>query len=186
MKSVEEVLSTLTTQKSHTPPTFVPHIYYRYELHFTVSDQLWGQVGVSANVTVAVRLLDPDALAHAAHITLTPTTPERLAKGWTPHGGGGGLGRIVDGVSRVVGGALHEVEVISVQSHPRVPAGDTTTTPQQDYKSPAVSVWVSVRDGRGRLMDPVKLQGLLALHASQVCWVLKGDGWGSRGYRKGG
>lgn len=137
-------------------------------------------------MTVAVRLLDPDALAHAAHITLTPTTPERLAKGWTPNGGGGGLGRVVEGVSRVVGGALHEVEVISVQSHQSVSAGDTSTTPQQDHKSPAATVWVSVRDGRGRLMDPVKLQGLLALHARQVCGGGEGERTEDWGKKKGG
>ncbi|KAK8405865.1 hypothetical protein O3P69_001973 [Scylla paramamosain] len=140
----------------------------RYELHFAVSDQLWGQMGVAANVTVAVRLLDPDALAHAAHIIFTPTTPERLARGWTPQAGGGGLGRIMEGVSQVVGGAVHEVEVISVQSHPRIPADDATTPPQQRHHTPSASVWVTVRDGRGRFMDPVKLQGLLALHASQL------------------
>lgn len=125
-------------------------------------------MGVAANVTVAVRLLDPDSLAHAAHIIFTPTTPEKLARGWTPQSGGGGLGRIVEGVLRVVGSAVHKVEVISVQSHPRLPEGDTTTSLNQHHYTPAASVWVTARDGQGRFMDPVKLQGLLALHASQV------------------
>ena len=81
----------------------------------------------------------------------------------------------------MVGSDVHEVEVISVQSHPRVTAGDTTTTTQGDHKSPAASVWVSVRDGQGHFMDPVKLQGLLALHARQVCIVEEKVGRRSRG-----
>lgn len=56
----------------------------RYELQFTVSDRVWAQTGVRANVTVEVRLLIPDALAHAASVTLAPTTPADLTRGWTP------------------------------------------------------------------------------------------------------
>lgn len=152
---------------------------HRYDLHFTVSDQLWGQVGVVANVTVAVRLLDPDALAHAAHVTLTHTTPERLAKGWTPHGGGGGLGRVVEGVSQVVGSIADNVEVISVQGHNSRSAGEAAPRFEQHRELSSATVWVSVRDEHGSRIDPVKLQGLLALHARQVC-VRKGEELGRK------
>ncbi|XP_047476253.1 putative neural-cadherin 2 [Penaeus chinensis] len=56
----------------------------RYELHFSVSDRVWGQHDVRANVTVGVRYLTHEALAHAVPITLTPTTPSTLTAGWTP------------------------------------------------------------------------------------------------------
>ncbi|MPC98058.1 hypothetical protein E2C01_093409 [Portunus trituberculatus] len=59
----------------------------RYDLHFRVSDRTWRQRGVAANVTVMVRLLAPAALARAAPISLFPTTPARLARGWTPQVG---------------------------------------------------------------------------------------------------
>lgn len=49
-----------------------------------MSDRVWAQTGVRANVTVDVRLLSPDALAHAASVTLAPTTPADLTRGWTP------------------------------------------------------------------------------------------------------
>nr|XP_045589087.1 neural-cadherin-like [Procambarus clarkii] len=90
----------------------------RYELHFSVSDRAWRQRGVSANVTVAVRLLSQEALAHAAPITLTPTTPTDLTRGWTPTHGGGGLGRLVEGILKAVGEGTHTVEVVSVYGHP--------------------------------------------------------------------
>ena len=37
-----------------------------------------------ANVTVSVRLLTPEALAHAAPLALAPTTPADLTRGWSP------------------------------------------------------------------------------------------------------
>ncbi|XP_069157547.1 putative neural-cadherin 2 isoform X1 [Procambarus clarkii] len=160
----------------------------RYELQFAVSDQLWGQRDVEANVTVAVRILTPDALAHAAPITLTPTTPAHLAKGWTPEQGGGGVGQVIQGVQRVVGEAAHTVEVVSVSTHLDPTHLDPThldpnhldpthldpayqhDTPQEtaDRQSPEASVWISIRDRKGSFMDPIKLQGLLALHSQQM------------------
>nr|XP_045606773.1 putative neural-cadherin 2 [Procambarus clarkii] len=160
----------------------------RYELQFAVSDQLWGQRDVEANVTVAVRILTPDALAHAAPITLTPTTPAHLARGWTPELGGGGLGRVIQGVLRVVGEAAHTVEVVSVYTHrdrsrphhpthsspytsPRPHAIHVTTTNWVRPISQASSacVWVSVREQPAEsFMDPIKLLGLLALHSHQI------------------
>ncbi|MPC75359.1 hypothetical protein E2C01_069745 [Portunus trituberculatus] len=177
-------------------------LLYRYELQFVVSDSVWGQTGVAANVTVAVRLLTPDALGHAAAVTLTPTTPEHLTQGWTPTGGGGGLGRLVEAVGRIVGDATHTVEIVSVYSlqHHQRPRSrldtlhsteeeplslpstttTTTTTPEpatrhNDTELPGAStarlstcVWLSVREGRDRFMDPIKLQGLLGLHAHVI------------------
>ncbi|XP_045130739.1 neural-cadherin-like isoform X2 [Portunus trituberculatus] len=96
----------------------------RYDLHFRVSDRTWRQRGVAANVTVMVRLLAPAALARAAPISLFPTTPARLARGWTPQGGGGRLGKLLEEVLKVVGGSSsHKVEVVSLYGgtlpHPR-------------------------------------------------------------------
>ncbi|ROT70200.1 DN cadherin-like protein [Penaeus vannamei] len=85
------------------PRTPVGDCTTRYELHFAVSDQLWGQRGVSANVTVMVKVLSHDALVHATPISLTPTTPEELTRGWTPKNGQGVLGRLVRGVASAVG-----------------------------------------------------------------------------------
>nr|XP_027237052.1 putative neural-cadherin 2 [Penaeus vannamei] len=56
----------------------------RYVLQFAVSDRAWGQLGVVANVTVHVRMLGPAVLAHATPVTLAPTSPPALTKGWTP------------------------------------------------------------------------------------------------------
>ncbi|KAG7168236.1 Neural-cadherin-like 10, partial [Homarus americanus] len=167
----------------------------RYELQFTVSDHLWGQRDVAANVTVTVKVLTPDALAHAAPVTLTPTTPAHLTRGWTPEHGGGGLGRVIQGVLRVVGEAAHTVEVVSVYTHPdpthlddahldHNDAGHThpyhtpgsasifTNTPTRSQHwmthAPSACVWVNVRESQGGFMDPIKLQGLLALRSHQV------------------
>ncbi|XP_042206047.1 putative neural-cadherin 2 [Homarus americanus] len=167
----------------------------RYELQFTVSDHLWGQRDVAANVTVTVKVLTPDALAHASPVTLTPTTPAHLTRGWTPEHGGGGLGRVIQGVLRVVGETAHTVEVVSVYTHPDpahldhprpqhppyIPASTTPTrqhpqvprdTPEgwlsDPQHAPSACVWVSVRETPAGFMDPVKLQGLLALHAQQL------------------
>lgn len=139
----------------------------RYELHFAVSDQLWGHSDVSANVTVEVRLLSVEALSHATRITLSPTTPERLAKGWNPHEGGGGLGRLVDGVAKAVDTNPSAVEVVSVYSCPQPHA--PVLTPVAGSTSTSC-VWMSVREPHGPYMNPIKFQGLLALHSQQVCW----------------
>lgn len=75
------------SNKPHPDPTPDTNTFFslpRYELQFAVSDRVWGQTNVAANVTVAVRLLSPDALGHAAAVILTPTTPEQFAEGWTP------------------------------------------------------------------------------------------------------
>ncbi|XP_047498494.1 neural-cadherin-like [Penaeus chinensis] len=199
----------------------------RYELQFSVSDRVWAQTGVRANVTVDVRLLIPDALAHAASVTLAPTTPADLTRGWAPGEGGGGLGRLVQAVQRVVGQDSYTVEVVSVYSsrdqdeayytaytptdadrspkssaqvaprldriphipplpssppfaaqHPRQDAADRTPasvtskaspTPEfQGRRAPSTCVWVSARKGTASFMDPVKLQGLLAIHSQKL------------------
>ncbi|XP_064115347.1 putative neural-cadherin 2 [Macrobrachium nipponense] len=56
----------------------------RYELQFAVTDEFWGQRLVPANVTVIVRQLTQEALAHSTPIILTPTTPRKLTSGWAP------------------------------------------------------------------------------------------------------
>ena len=56
----------------------------RYHLTFSVRDRVWQQSAVSANVTVDVRLLSPDALAHAVPITISPITAIQLTKSWSP------------------------------------------------------------------------------------------------------
>ncbi|XP_063588745.1 neural-cadherin-like [Penaeus indicus] len=159
----------------------------RYQLQFTVSDRLWGQRGVSANVTVTVKLLTDDSLTHATPLTITPISPAMLTKGWTPMRGGGVLGRLVEGILRAVGEDAHVVEVVSVHDARRppfpldVPPNATSTffqTPPPSFVSPATSssdasarsacVWVSVREAMGGFIDPVKLQGLLQLHSAEV------------------
>ncbi|XP_071534252.1 neural-cadherin-like [Panulirus ornatus] len=159
----------------------------RYELQFLVSDRAWDQRDVSANVTVLVKVLSHDALAHATPITLTPTTPLDLTRGWTPKGGGGGLGTLLEAVGRVLGGGdLYTVEVVSVSGHQHLqhsntPSSDATTqsptSPATPWdlreaptrRAPSTSVWVSVTQKEtGRFMDPVKLQGLLNLHLRQL------------------
>lgn len=43
-------------------------------------------------------------------------------------------------------------------------------TPEfQGRRAPSTCVWVSVRKGTASFMDPVKLQGLLAIHSQKVC-----------------
>nr|XP_045604889.1 putative neural-cadherin 2 [Procambarus clarkii] len=168
----------------------------RYDLQFLASDRVWGQRGVEANMTVLVRLLAPDALAHATPLTLTPTTPAHLTRGWTPTTSGGGLGRLVAELLRLVGEQDHIVDVISVYDlqdahhHPR--PSDTPTIPSSSTASfssaptassasqqaifgetPSACVWLTVRSLReggpgGSFMNPVKLQGLLGLHSRQL------------------
>lgn len=105
--------------------------------------------------------------------------------GCPPQQGGGGLGSLLQGVLTVVGEADHTVEVVSVygdfdHTHTAslppatasTPAPPTSSTSTATFSSgagvPSACVWVSVRDDKGSFMDPVKLQGLLGLHSSQV------------------
>ncbi len=67
---------------------------------------MWGQEGVRANVSVVVRNLPQDALSHATPITLSPTTPPNLTRGWAPQvrpsrGLGSGESRVRAGERRV-------------------------------------------------------------------------------------
>ncbi|XP_042868844.1 putative neural-cadherin 2 [Penaeus japonicus] len=144
----------------------------RYDLHFSVSDRKWAQRGVGANVTVLVRFLTPEALAHATPLLLTPVTPMQLTKGWTPTEGNirGGLGRLTAGVIRALGGQeaadIHDVEVVSVYGRdsegPRIPPT------YESSLTPTTCVWVSVRKEGGGYVDPIKLAGLLELHADEL------------------
>lgn len=135
----------------------------RYDLHFAVSDQLWGHRDVSANVTVEVRLLSVEALSHATRITLTPTTPERLAKGWNPHEGGGGLGRLIDGVAKAMDTSTSAVEVVSVYSCPQPPKTPSRRTVAAST-SLSTCVWMSVRELHGPYMNPIKFQEIGRAH----------------------
>ena len=142
---------------------------YRYDLHFAVSDQLWGQRDVPANVSVEVRLLSVEALSHATRITLTPTTPEHLARGWNPHQGGAGLGRLISGVAKAMNTNPDAIEVVSVYSCPQTRTASHSTAPATTTLS--TCVWMSVREPQGPYMNPIKFQGLLALHTEQVSLV---------------
>ncbi|XP_037789239.1 neural-cadherin-like [Penaeus monodon] len=158
----------------------------RYELHFAVSDRVWRQERVEANVTVEVRVLTPDALAHAAPLTLSPSTPAQFTRGWTPKTGGGGLGRLVQAVRKALGDPALDVEVVSVYGddgapsaafsalHPPSP-NSLVAGPGGQMASPVTvaapawtCVWVGVRKGPLDYMDPVKLHGLLDLHTPQL------------------
>ncbi|XP_045130294.1 putative neural-cadherin 2 isoform X1 [Portunus trituberculatus] len=139
----------------------------KYDLHFSVSDQRWGHHDVSANVTVEVQMLSVEALSHATRITLTPTTPERLARGWNPHKGGGGLGRLVTGVAKAMGTNANSVEVVSVHSCPQ-PRTSSRRRAVASTSSLSTCVWMSVQEAHGTYMNPIKFQGLLALHSVQV------------------
>ncbi|XP_068245433.1 putative neural-cadherin 2 [Palaemon carinicauda] len=155
----------------------------RYELHFSVSDRVWRQYNVSANVTVAVRYLSPEALAHAVPITLIPTTPAEITSGWTPMRGGGGLGLLSETVTKVLQQEPNNVEIVSVYGHPSAEMVYTTPHPDDPtagyratagaLKAPFASVWISVRRKGGGYIDPIKLQGLLALHIQQLESVMK-------------
>ncbi|KAK3860230.1 hypothetical protein Pcinc_033702, partial [Petrolisthes cinctipes] len=159
----------------------------RYELQFSVSDRVWEQRGVAANVTVVVKLLAPDALTHATPILLTPTTPAQLTRGWSPTDGGGGLGSLLQGVLGAVGDQKnYRVEVVSVYgpchtpTTPNTPNTPTPNTPtptatssssfsSSSFSSSSACVWVCVKDeATHTFMDPVKLQGLLALYTHQL------------------
>ncbi|XP_069982972.1 putative neural-cadherin 2 isoform X4 [Penaeus vannamei] len=142
----------------------------RYVLQFAVSDRAWGQLGVVANVTVHVRMLGPAVLAHATPVTLAPTSPPALTKGWTPTGGGGGLGRFLGAVQDVIGDAhtVHVVSVYGYHAHLPEPTSDAHDPPSAVPLKDATCVWVCAGVSGGGFMDPVKLQGLLALHSPQL------------------
>ncbi|XP_069186784.1 putative neural-cadherin 2 [Procambarus clarkii] len=151
----------------------------RYELQFLVSDSVWGQMDVPANVTVVVRYLSPESLAHAVPITLMPTTPAALTAGWTPLHGGGGLGTLAEIVMQVVGKTAKGVEIVSVSGAPPAYPSSTPTISKgtsdvsvalQNFPAPTpfACVWVSVRQAAGRFIDPLKLHGLLALHLQHL------------------
>ncbi|XP_066984935.1 putative neural-cadherin 2 [Macrobrachium rosenbergii] len=166
----------------------------RYLLHFAVSDRVWSQVGVAANVTVVVRTLTHDALTHAAPVILTPITPADLTRGWTPTTGGGGLGKLLKAVEDIVSEGLpYKVEVVSVYgnyglpgiastlpvtspgtessspSHPQEGGQPVGTGSSSEHPAPTACVWVSVKDDdKDAFVDPVKLQGLLSLHRDKL------------------
>ncbi|KAK4295368.1 hypothetical protein Pmani_032058, partial [Petrolisthes manimaculis] len=159
----------------------------RYELQFLVSDRVWKQEGVSANVTVEVRYLSPETLSHSVPITLSPTTPTAIATNWTPDGGGGGLGTLTEAVRKVVGRTGDKIEVVSVYGIPSPssshthsnfpnPAPDSSSDPSTstplfphtqpspgELSTPHTCVWVSVKQADGKFLDPIKLHGLLSL-----------------------
>lgn len=56
----------------------------RYELQMVVSDHVWRQEGVSANVTVVVQLLDPESLTHAVPLTISGITAREMTRDWRP------------------------------------------------------------------------------------------------------
>ncbi|XP_064116011.1 LOW QUALITY PROTEIN: putative neural-cadherin 2 [Macrobrachium nipponense] len=165
----------------------------RYLLHFAVSDRVWSQVGVAANVTVVVRTLTHDALTHAAPVLLTPVTPADLTRGWTPTTGGGGLGKLLEAVHDIIseGPSPHKVEVVSVYGNTALPGITSTVAvtspkiesssshPQEgeqpvgansssEHPAPTTCVWVSVKDDKDAFVDPVRLQGLLSLRKDKL------------------
>ncbi|XP_064105899.1 putative neural-cadherin 2 isoform X2 [Macrobrachium nipponense] len=164
----------------------------RYDLQFSVNDQLWKQVDVSANVSVVVRVLTNEALTHATPINLTPTTPTDLTRGWTPSAGGGKLGKLIDKIEQIIDDGNYKVDVVSVYGtdsnpstafisftsssnqadpyylqdhrHPRNPLDRHT----ENHRVPYTCVWICAIDVRGKFMDLIKLQGLLALNVKKL------------------
>ncbi|XP_042875098.1 putative neural-cadherin 2 [Penaeus japonicus] len=163
----------------------------RYELRFSVSDTARGQIGVSANMTVTVKLLPPLAITHATPLTLTPITPTALTRGWSTTDGGGVLGKLVSGIQRALGKSALKIEIVSVHgtelSPPPLLSFDVPSSSREfqlrsdssthssfselsmPKGAPSSCVWMSVREPSGDFMDPVKLQGLLQLHSREVC-----------------
>ncbi|XP_050715756.1 neural-cadherin-like [Eriocheir sinensis] len=146
----------------------------RYDLQFSVSDRAWRQHGVAANVTVTVQTLPAEALTHAVPLALSPVTPEDLTRGWSPSEGGGMLGTLLKAVGEALSEPGNTVGVVSVYAgdsgHPSSPPLPlASTVPASPLTAlPSTCVWVSAKDGRGRFMNPLKLQGLLALHTRQL------------------
>ncbi|MPC09092.1 Neural-cadherin [Portunus trituberculatus] len=162
----------------------------RYELQFSVSDRAWQQRGVAANVTVTVRILTPEALAHAAPLVLTPITPTDLTRGWFPTEGGGLLGSLLKTVQEMVGALDYSIQVVSVYDGCSDLSTTSHLTPQRTPLSKPATlesstptstcVWLSVKDTQGGYMNLVKLQGLLALHTRQSVVMMVdqcGKGW---------
>ena len=101
--------------------------------------------------------------------------------------GGGGLGTLTAGVKRILKEPPEAVEIVSVYGQP---AFDTTFSLAFPVPHSAVSydayahtfahaspapfacVWVSVMEANRGFMDPVKLQGFLALHIDYVSLIL--------------
>ncbi|XP_066955765.1 LOW QUALITY PROTEIN: putative neural-cadherin 2 [Macrobrachium rosenbergii] len=162
----------------------------RYELQFAVSDEFWGQRMVPANVTVIVRQLTQEALAHSTPIILTPATPRKLTSGWAPAKGGGILGRLIEAVSAAVEEEVKNIEVTSVydftdqatpfrgpKSFSAVASFSSSSSPYSSWHAPpppwplsppSTCVWISVKEKGGRFINPVKLQGILGLHSGQL------------------
>ncbi|XP_068213121.1 putative neural-cadherin 2 [Palaemon carinicauda] len=162
----------------------------RYELNFSVDDTSWGQRGISANVTVIVRHLTQEALAHSTPITLLPTTPRELTAGWIPMEGGGPLGSLIDSVKEIFGDTIQSLEIVSIydvsipKSSLQSPEAFASPSPSwytvslstsqrnnsvaQSSSQPATCVWVSVLERGGNYMNPVKLQGILGLHFDEL------------------
>ncbi|XP_064093764.1 putative neural-cadherin 2 isoform X1 [Macrobrachium nipponense] len=162
----------------------------RYELHFSVDDVSWAQRAISANVTVIVRHLTQEALAHSSPITLMPTTPRELTAGWIPMKGGGELGNLTDSMKKIFGDSIQSLEIVSIydvsfpKASPQVQKPFTSSSsswytlslssPQrnsslaQTNPQPATCVWVSVQERGGTYMNPVKLQGILGLHSDEL------------------
>lgn len=116
------------------------------------------------------------------HIPL-PLTRSSFRVSGEQHGGGG-LGTLTKAVQRVLGGGdAHTVDIVSVYGRPDPsPVVVSSSPPTPPSAAPAPSarwrrtpatapyacVWVSVRMADDSFMDPVKLQGVLALHIQQV------------------
>lgn len=83
----------------------------------------------------------------------------------------GGLGRLSTGVLQALGGQEaahnHAVEVVSVYGRGDTQASRTPPTHESSLP-PTTCVWVSVRKEGGDYVDPIKLAGILELHAYKV------------------
>ncbi|CAL4064812.1 unnamed protein product, partial [Meganyctiphanes norvegica] len=162
----------------------------RHELQFVVSDKHWGQQQVSANVSVDVRLLHPEAIIHAAAITMVHLTPAQLTSGWTPKNKGGYLGHLITSISRTLGESLI-VELVSIYSE-AIDAHSSNTNFSHAYADTklqpinseerlnhrnttpsGVCLWVAVRDTSGHYMNPTRLQGLLLLNSHKLEKVVR-------------
>lgn len=87
------------------------------------------------------------------------------------------LGTLLKVARDSLGEAGSTIEVVSVyagdsghQSKPSLAPAAPTPLPTA---RPSACVWVSARDAQRRFMNPLKLQGLLALHTSQVSQIAR-------------
>lgn len=84
------------------------------------------------------------------------------------------LGTLLKAVGEALGEPGNTVEVVSLYAgesgHPSSqPPPLASTDPVSPLSVlPSAWVWVSAKDAHGRFMNPLKLQGLLALHTRQV------------------